>query len=165
MTETLTLSVRARQALGAAAVESFCRAAHISDADVDLFVAHLWSIVCARDIPRWEEEGRSLAVTGLGDPLPPRLVAKIGSDAATRLARVTEAAYEISMSQIYGAHRPEKSDLFLELLMTEAGLRFVRRDIPPLLAQHDAGLGGWGDTIAEKDLEAWQTAARVAFGN
>ena len=160
MTATTVLSIRARQALGAAVVEEFCHNARIQDRDVDAFVTHLWGLACAANLPKWEKEGNALAITGLGDPLPRALVARIGPSLAARLAGVLDLACEISMSQIYAAYRPKQSDSYLQQAIAAAGLRIGLKKLPSVLLAHEAGTDGWGEPIANGDLAVWQKAAR-----
>jgi hypothetical protein len=104
-------------------------------------------VTSTNDLPEWDEEGKVLAVSGLGDPLPDDLA----SD--PQLLELVCCAQEVSASQMYGAWNPEKVAEFLRRTAEIAGCDLDQMCQSGVFMVHNPGSDGWGNPMDRLTLE------------
>ena len=141
MTENIEeLSIRAASWLGAACIRHYMLSKSIDDQCLRDFTHYVETAATAQDVPYWDAAGRSLAITGLGDPLPDHLQQCDG------LILLVESVRELTASQIYGAFDKRSQSRYLNRAIEISGLRFKKENWTGLFL-HKAGRDGWGDPI------------------
>jgi len=101
----------------------------------------------------WDERGRSLEISGLGDPLPTPL------DDIAYLAELIEEAREVASSQLYTRWQPRVAAAHLLRCMQLSGLG-LETDIVSAALDHDPGPNGWGHPVPPEELERWRSNMR-----
>lgn len=150
MTQDISkLSIRAATWLAVQCLKKYCATANLVDYRLSQFCEHLESLTTAIDIPAWDALGNSLAITGMGDPLPEEYQSN------KQLEEIISCAREISAAQIYGAWNPQYTAEFLARAMHLAGAGITNQAYQ-LLSSHKPLAHGFGNPVEEKLLKLWK---------
>jgi hypothetical protein len=133
-------------------VRHFCRARGIAHADIEAFCRHLEDAAIATSIVEWDAHSSGLAISGLGDPLPPPL------DSVRGLNELLCAAREVTASQMYAAWTPREVLAHLRETAERSGLDPVRV-VAATSALHAPDRHGWGPPLTEAERDRWSQAA------
>lgn len=147
------ISIRALSWVGAQCVRHYCAHRGIEDERVWAFCSYIEDLATTDDIPAWDDRGRKLQVSGLGDPLP----GDLQSD--RDLVLIVHHVHEISASQIHGAWQPSMAVSFVRAAATVAGYNLDDLRRVQILGAHEPGQDGWGDPIDDVTRESWREAA------
>ena len=133
-------SVRTASWIAAKCVRVHAARLGLEDHRLDAFCNYLEALITTDDVVAWDNQGMTLAITGLGDALPAPL------DQAPDLASLLQHAREITASQIYGAWEPAIVARHLKSCLEIAGQE-VLGDVPERILSHRPLHHGWGDPL------------------
>lgn len=146
-------SVRAATWIAAQCIRKFARDRSIQDARLDEYCEFLEELCIAEWADEWDERGRCLDISGMGDPLPEPL------DGIADLAQLIEEAREVAGSQLYTRWQPKTAAAHLLRCMRLSGLKLAT-DVPSAALTHDPGRNGWGFPVPPEELERWRSNMR-----
>ena|GEM_PF-5962145 len=150
MTQDISkLSIRAATWLAVQCLKKYCTTVNLEDYRLSQFCDHLVSLTTANDIPAWDALGDSLAITGLGDPMPDEYQSN------KQLEEIISCAREISAAQIYGAWNPQYTAKYLARTMHLAGVSITNQTYQ-LLSRHEPLVHGFGNPVEDKLLKLWK---------
>jgi len=140
------LSIRAATWVAASCVRRFCTVRGIESSDIEAYCAYLEQLAVVESIHEWDNAGKALVVTGLGDPLPGSL------QKFEKLDEILGFAREVSASQIYGAWVPRNVAESLSKVALLAGINPFKV-VTSAMSLHDPGSTGWGVPARSTDLK------------
>jgi hypothetical protein len=146
-------SVPAATWIAAQCVRKFARDRSIQDTRLDAYCEFLEELCVVEWADEWDEHGRSLEVSGMGDPLPAPL------DGIADLAELIEEAREVASSQLYTRWQPKVAAAHLLRCMRLSGLK-LGTDVSSAALDHDPGRNGWGDPVSPEELDRWRSSMR-----
>lgn len=144
-------NIRQKQAYAAFCLWNDCSHVGIRHASIVELVMHLAGLLCANNIPDWEQRGSILAVTGRGDLLPKGLLEILPSQEEEPLYRLLEFSVEVGVSDSYGAVTPHP-DKFLKKCIEILKRACVELPCPGPLEEFGRGNDMWGEPISENEL-------------
>ena len=145
---SLPVNVRVASWLGAECLRAFAFKNGLSDSRLDLFVTKIADIVSVSNIPEWDNELNQLEISGFGDPLPSEL------QSVKDLDVIVECVREISLSQKYGAHRPDEIRLYLKKAIMLSNLDLDTYDMEKIVSIPPEA-DGFGSAIPPEVVRAF----------
>jgi hypothetical protein len=148
----MRLSIRAASWSAARCVRHFCHARGILHPDVDAFCRHLEDAAIATSVVDWDGHFSKLAISGLGDALPPPL------DSVRDLNELVCAAREVTATQMYAAWTPDEVLKHLRETAERAGLD-PANVVAVAGSLHTPDQHGWGLPVAKAERDRWSREA------
>lgn len=141
--------------LGVLSLEKFCEKERIVNSDLKDFISKMMELLSTENIPQWNEELNQINISGLGDPLPSKLLEDF-PNYEKKLDQITQNLREISAAQIFGKWIPENSYLPLKKLQKLSGIRISKEYDLELFKKHNPEPEGWGDPVSLELIEKWK---------
>lgn len=151
MQYSLNLNVRKMQFYGALCLWRFGKAINFLPDSILELADHLTSILCAADLPKWEERAGRLQITS-GDPLPDEVIKHAPENYLSDLSRLIEFSIEIGIVDMYGADTSAPST-FLSKCINILNARNIPLPDPKHLIDVDNDNGHWGKAISEPQVK------------
>ena len=153
-----SLSIRARQIVGAAYLECFCLHFAIDEDVVAPLIDHLWAFARARDLRTWHRQFAALHVYGQGEPLPTNLSDAIPPAIQNDFARLVDLVIDVGINGLYG---PDDS---IECLKFAASiLQHHKISVPDASVADGSSFSNgdpWGSPVPFATLAKWEAAVR-----
>lgn len=149
------LSIRAMTTLGVFTLEIYCAKNKIDDSNLKDFNNKMLELLTSNNILEWDNECNQIKITGLGDPLPEKLIAEY-PEYEKILEEITQNIREISASQIYGEWNPEISYSHLNRIQELCEVEIDSEFELELFKKHNAGATGWGIEVPNELVKKWK---------
>ena len=130
----------------------FCIHSEIKHPLIDQLILHLMKIITASDLPRWEQDGASLDITGRGDPLPEEVSSLITTDNLQVFNALVENCVEVGIVDMYGVSTDQPAK-FLQRAMDILASSNVPLPSPTILSKYKTGEDAWGEPVSDIELE------------
>jgi hypothetical protein len=145
------LTIRQMQIYAALCFKEFCRHFRICHPAIDELIEHLIDIGTAQDLPKWDLEGRKLAITGRGDDFPSDVVDAVPNNLLNAFSSLVELSVEVGIIDMYGDPSESPAD-FLKKCLDILAKHSVAAPNENGLRSLGAGFDSWGSAVNEADL-------------
>jgi len=154
------LSIVARQCIAAACLDRYCHFHGLNVPEIDALIDHIWKITNIRspdDFVAWERGFGDLAITGLGDPIPPSVLAAIPAALHSEFDQLVQDTVETSATTWYGSDPDDDSLAYLlNVVRTLNSYGIPLPDIRKFRSSDPTKHGGWGTNPTADQAQVWR---------
>lgn len=147
-----SFNIRQMQMYAGLCLWQFCSHFKVKHPLIDQLLLHLMKLMTASDLPRWEQDGAFLDITGRGDPLPEEISLLLSPDNLHRFNALVENCVEVGLVDMYGAPTDKPAN-FLQRVMDILSDSNVPLPSPDMLIKCNTGADVWGEPIGNRELK------------
>ena len=144
-------TIRQLQLRGALCLAAFCKHFDLEHAAISDLLKHLLSLLTNGDLPLWEKQGATLALTGRGDPLPAGLNSQIPSGIRDDFVHLVDCTVEIGLVDLF-SDTTDQPARFLSKCLAILSRCNVQTPVFGGSTLEQTQHPSWGEIISQDDL-------------